>query len=451
MKTLPHNHEIEKNVLGTAMVNPDALFTINEILFPEAFHDFRNEAVFLAIRELYDASRPVDIVTVSNALKTASKLEGIGGAVYVAKLTDQINITSVEYNSRIIIELWMLREMARLGAELSDKAITESDAFEVDDYLTKEQLRISEAATKSSSVRVMREVLPEVRTAIYNARNEQGMTGITTGNIDKDRVYGGRQGGDLIIKAGRPAMGKTADALCEALAAAEAGKNVLFFSLEMPTRQLVSRLVNVSSGVPNWKTKTGKLTEFDQKNIELAIGRLENLPLHIVDDAYKLRDIVTVCMRVKQKKQLDIVFVDYIQLVEGVKDGNREQEVSSISRKLKLIAKELNVPVIALSQLSRSVETRGGDKRPQLSDLRESGAIEQDADIVEFLYRPEYYGITEYDDGTHTAGIGELIVAKHRNGSLANIRMLWEPELTRFSNYKEGLMNSGMSDFEDSF
>lgn len=440
-KIQPQATELERAIIGALLQNRDAVFSALAILDAESFYDPRNQTVMRAILTLHDKSQPIDLLTVVEQLKNDGKLELIGGQYELYKYTNEVaSASNIETHCRIVQQKYMKRRQAQLAGELTRLSFDDTeDPFETDEYITREQLDISNRVLKGSSIKTPKDVTPELLSTLDKAGQMKGLTGIPTGIIDKDKIYGGRQKTDLVIKAGRPSMGKTADALCEALHAAKEGYQVPFFSLEMGKLQLVQRLVSVESRIPLSKIQRGGLTDEEFERLNYAIGIVEKLPIHIIDKAgISLRELVTLAMRLKQMGRCDIIFVDYLQLVtvsDGNKNNNREQEISLISRSLKRLAKDLEVPVIALSQLSRAVETRGGSKKPMLSDLRESGAIEQDADIVEFLYRPEYYGIMQDDEGESMVGVGYLLIEKHRNGSTGPVKMRWIGNITKYDNF----------------
>ena len=437
----PQAVELERAIIGSILQSKEAVFSALAIIDSESFYHPRNQMVMEAILKLHDKSQPIDLLTVVEQLKKDGKLDEVGGPYEISKYTNEIaSAANIETHCRIVQQKYMKRRQAQLAQDLVRLAFDDTeDPFETDEYITREQLDISNRVVKGSSVKTPKDVTPELLQTIDKAGEMKGLTGIPTGIIDKDRIYGGRQKTDLIIKAGRPSMGKTADALCEALHAAKQGYNSVFFSLEMGKLQLVQRLVSIESRIPLSKIQRGGLTDEEFERLHYAIGIVEGLPIHIIDKAgISLRELVTMAMRLKQMGKCDIIFIDYLQLItvtDGNKNNNREQEISLISRSLKRLAKDLDVPVIALSQLSRAVETRGGSKKPMLSDLRESGAIEQDADIVEFLYRPEYYGIETNEDGESMAGVGYLLIEKHRNGSTGPVKMSWIGNITKYDNF----------------
>jgi replicative DNA helicase len=437
-KIPPQVVELEQAVLGSCMVFKQSYIDCSAILRPESFYKDGHRLIWEAIEALFKANQPIDVLTVTNALKTASKLDEAGGLFYVATLPDQSrNSAAIEFHCRLIEEKRILRQQIELAGEILRQAYADdADPFMIEDYITSTTLAIS--ANTSGEVTHIKELMPAV---IASAENKGGVTGLSTGIGAVDQVYSGRQNSDLIIKAARPSMGKTSHALTEAKHQAMQGKHVLFFSLEMSNTQLAQRITAMDSGVNLNAIRNGGMTSVDFAFMNESIGRIERSQMWLVDNCYELRQILSVANKRKMAGFCDVIYVDYLQLVNHkANKGNREQEISSISRAFKMMAKNLDVPVIALSQLSRSVETRGGDKRPILSDLRESGSIEQDADVVEFLYRPEYYGVTDIEGYDTATGLAFLCVAKHRNGGLRDVPMRWEADKVRFSewsNYPE--------------
>jgi len=365
-----------------------------------------------------------------------------GGPAYVAGLTDRVASTAnVESHARIVTQKFIQRELIRISSQTIEAAF--EDTTDVFDLLDRAEQRLFEVAEGNirKDYQEMKSVIQDVMDGIDQARlNEDGVSGTPTGFKALDNLTGGWQNSDMIVLAGRPGMGKTAFVLSMARnMAVEHGVPVAIFSLEMNSAQLVQRLVAAESELSSEKFRKGDLQDYEYQQLQTRIAKLTKAQLYIDDTpALSVFELRAKCRRLKQKHGISMVIIDYIQLMTAGSDngkGNREQEISMISRSIKSIAKELNVPIIALSQLSRAVETRGGDKRPILSDLRESGAIEQDADIVCFIYRPEYYGITEDADGIDTENMGELIVAKHRNGGLDNVKLRFTKHLAKFSDY----------------
>jgi len=446
-KLPPQATDLEEAVLGALMLEKDALSSVIDILKGEVFYDARHQKIFKAIHLLFEKSSPVDILTVTAQLRQLGELEMIGGAYYITELTNRVaSAANIEFHSRIIIQKFIQRELIRISTEVINSAY--EDSSDVLDLLDKAEKNLFEIAQNNlrRDSRKMDDLIHESLKEIEALKDKKdGLTGVASGFTDLDRMTSGWQKSDLVIIAARPAMGKTAFVLtCARNAAVEFDKPVVVFSLEMSSVQLVNRLISGETEIEQEKIRKGTLEEWEWAQIHSKIGRLEQAPL-IIDDtpALNIFEFRAKCRRLKSQHDIQLIIIDYLQLMQGKADGkgggNREQEIGSISRALKSVAKELNVPVIALSQLSRAVETRpGGAKRPMLSDLRESGSIEQDADMVLFLYRPEYYGLTEDEDGNPTNGVGEVIIAKHRNGETGVVRLKFVGKFVKFTDLDQG-------------
>ncbi len=440
-KMPPQAVDVEQAVLGALMLEKNAVTDTIDLLSPQSFYDPKHQNIYTAIRELFASSSPVDILTVTNQLKKEGLLEASGGAVYISQLTSRVASSAhIEYHARIISEKHIKRELIRMSSEVQKLAYDDTnDVFEVLNKAEEDLFKISEnnmGKQVAELKNVVREAIDEIEKA---SQNKDGLSGVPTGFIDLDKITAGWQKSDMIVIAARPAMGKTAFVLSMARnTAVDYGMGVAIFSLEMSAVQLVKRLIASESRLSAEKLRKGDLAEHEFQQLHTRISKLSQAPLYIDDTAgISIFDLRAKCRRLKLQYDIQMVIIDYLQLMTaggGKGPGNREQEISLISRSIKEIAKELNVPIIALSQLSRSVEQRGGDKRPVLSDLRESGAIEQDADIVSFIYRPEYYGLMDDGEGGSNAGIGEIIVAKHRNGSLDTVRLRFVGQYARFEN-----------------
>jgi len=439
-KVPPQAVDLEEAVLGALMLEKDALTEVIDILHPESFYVNRHQLIYKAIRTLFEKSEPIDLLTVTNQLRISGELEASGGPFYITKLTSNVNSASnIEYHARVIAEMSIKRELISVASEVHNEAYEDTtDVFELLDKTESALFKVSENNIRKSFSEmhdVMREAMKDLET-----KKEQGsgLTGVPSGLTALDRVTNGWQKSDLIIIAARPAMGKTAFVLtCIRNAAVQFGKPAAIFSLEMSSVQLVNRLISAEAEIESDKLRKGNLDESEWAQLHHRIGTLTESKIFIDDTpGLSILELRAKCRRLKQQHDIQMIVIDYLQLMSGDsgsrKSGNREQEIASISRALKNIAKELNVPVIALSQLSRAVETRGGDKRPQLSDLRESGSIEQDADQVMFLYRPEYYGITVDEDGNATTGVGEVIIAKNRHGSVEDVSLRFIGKYTKF-------------------
>ncbi len=451
-KLPPQATELEEAVLGALMIDKNALNEVIDILNPECFYKESHKEIYAAIKNLFAESQPIDMLTVSALLRKNGKLEICGGDFGIANLTQKVASSAhIEYHARIIVQKHIQRSLIRVSSEIINDAFDESS--DVLDLLDKAESKLFEIANGSikKNYDSAQSLVKEAIERIEYISNQDGLSGIASGFLKLDNITSGWQPSDLIILAARPGMGKTAFVLSMARnIAVDSQAAVAVFSLEMSSVQLITRLISSETGLSSEKLRKGKLEDYEWQQLHAKIKNLEKAPLFIDDTpALSIFDLRAKCRRLVAQHNVKVIVIDYLQLMTsgGESKGNREQEISMISRSLKSIAKELNVPVIALSQLSRAVETRGGSKRPLLSDLRESGAIEQDADIVSFIFRPEYYGLTEWDDedGTPCEGQAEFIIAKHRNGGLENIRLKFTGHLAQFSN----LDNYG--DFETEF
>ncbi|MCB0505514.1 MAG: replicative DNA helicase [Cyclobacteriaceae bacterium] len=438
-KVPPQALELEEAVLGALMLEKDALSSIADILKPEVFYKDAHRLIYEGILYLFNDSQPVDLLTVTNQLRKDGTLEAVGGAYAVTALTTKVNsAANVEYHARIIIEMAIKRELIRVAGEIQREAFEDTtDVFDLLDKTEGSLFEISEQNIRKNyqDMRtIMTEALGELEA---RQKHTDGLTGVPSGFSELDRVTSGWQPSDLIIIAARPGMGKTAFVVSAMRnAAVDFGKPVAIFSLEMSSVQLVNRLISAESELESEKIKKGNLADYEWQQLLHKTEKISKSPIFIDDTpALTILELRAKCRRLKSQHDVQLIIIDYLQLMsaDSRSGGNREQEIASISRALKGLAKELNVPVIALSQLSRAVETRGGDKRPQLSDLRESGSIEQDADMVMFLYRPEYYGLNEDAEGMPTTGMGEVIIAKHRNGSLDNVKLKFIGKFTKFT------------------
>jgi replicative DNA helicase len=440
-KLPPQAIELEEAVLGALMLEKDALTQVVDILRPESFYKESHKVIYTAILDLFSDSQPIDMLTVTNQLRKNGKLEIAGGAFFITELTSKISsAANIEYHARIITEQAMKRDLISIASEIQKEAFEDTtDVFELLDKMESSLFEISEKNIRKN-YSDMRSIM---KTAIMELEakkgQKDGLTGVPSGFTALDRVTSGWQKSDLVIIAARPAMGKTAFVLSVLRnAAVDHNRPVAIFSLEMSSVQLVNRLISSEAELDSEKIKKGNLADYEWEQLVHKTAKLSKAPLFVDDTpALSILELRAKCRKLKAQHDIQMIVIDYLQLMSGDSKsgggGNREQEIASISRSLKMIAKELEVPVIALSQLSRAVETRGGDKRPQLSDLRESGAIEQDADMVMFLYRPEYYGINEDEEGNSTMGVGEVIIAKHRNGSLETVKLRFIGKYTRFT------------------
>jgi replicative DNA helicase len=434
-RALPHNAEAERTVLGAVLVDNAAFNSAAEILTRDDFYREGHRRIFEAMAFLAERSQPIDAVTLADELTRAAALEAVGGAAYLASLTDGMpRITNVEQWSRIIKEKAVLRNLIHAGNRIVHSAFeAEDDASAILDRAEKAIFEIAERRMRQGFVGIREVVKESFRTIDQLAQSKELVTGLPTGFVDLDEMTSGLQKGDLIIVAARPAMGKTSFCLNVAQNVTKrTGETVGIFSLEMSTKQLVLRLLCADARVDAHRLRTGNLQEKDWARLAKAYAELSNARVFIDDSAsITPLEIRAKCRRLKAEHGLGLVIVDYLQLVAGsARTENRQQEIASISRSMKGLAKELDLPLIALSQLSRAPEARQ-DRRPQLSDLRESGSLEQDADIVMFIYREEEYKATPENHG-----IAELIVAKQRNGPTGTRKLAFLKEFTRFENYE---------------
>mgnify|MGYP003297322072 CR=1 FL=1 len=440
----PQALDLEEAVLGALMLEKDSIVTTQEFLSPSAFYKEAHQIIYAAIEELSADLKPIDLMTVSEKLRQKKQLKLIGGAQYLASLTQKVASAShLEYHASIIAQKHVQRELIRASTDIQRRSYDEStDVTELIDFAESEIFKITESNIKRD-VQTAKNVWAKTIAAIEEAsKNTSSMNGVPSGFTAIDRITLGWQPSDLIIIAARPSMGKTAFVLSMARnIVLEHNKAVAFFSLEMSAYQLMMRLFVSESGLDSKDIRSGRLSPEDWNKLEQATKPLSDAPLFIDDTpALPINEFRSKARRLKTQYDLQLIIIDYLQLMSAGSSetkGNREQEVAFISRSLKAIAKELNVPIIALSQLNRTVESRGGTKRPQLSDLRESGAIEQDADIVAFIHRPEYYGLTEDESGASTAGLAEIILAKHRNGETTDIKLRFRKEQARFMDLDE--------------
>ena len=433
----PHNDDAEKSVLGAALLSKDALFDVALHVKPEDFYSSVHKEIFEVMLELHQRNSPVDTLTVAEELKKRNSLEMVGGRAYIATLSMVVPTTSnaAEY-AKIVAEKSTLRQLIKAAGEIIETSYQEkTDVEDIIDFAEKSIFEVSQKK-QSSDFTPLKEVLLENLNIIDKAASmDGGMTGITSGFTDLDEKTSGLQRSDLIVLAARPAMGKTAFALNIAQhAAVKGGAKVVIFSMEMSKEQLGQRLLSVASKIELQRLKTGKLEQQHWVDIQRAMDRLSPANIFIDDTpGISVMEIKNKCRRLKAEKGLDLILVDYLQLMEYTgKSENRQQEITALSRAFKHLAREMNCPVVLLSQLSRAPEQRGGDqKRPILSDLRESGAIEQDADIVLFLYRDEYY-----NPDTDDKNVAEVLIAKHRSGPTGVVKLTWLDKYTQFVDLK---------------
>lgn len=436
-KIPPHDIDAEQAVLGSMLTDKDAVAEAIETLKEEDFYRDDNKAIFEAVLNLYSKSEPVDIITLKDELETMGKFEQVGGFEYLANLPDKVPTTAnVQKYIKIVEEKSLLRNLIKTANEIIDLGYSSTE--DVEDIMDNAERKIFDIMQRKSQkgYTPIKDVLVESFTKLEELYNrKQHITGVPTGFVELDYKTAGLHGSELILVAARPAMGKTAFALNIAANAALRGNvPVAIFSLEMSKDQLVNRILCGEAMVDSNKVRTGKLEEDDWVKLAGAIGPLSESEIYIDDTpGISIMEIRTKCRKLKMEKNIGLVVIDYLQLVQGSnkRSGSREQEISEISRSLKILAKEINVPVIALSQLSRAVEQRP-DHRPMLSDLRESGAIEQDADIVMFLYRDDYY-----NKESEKKDIAEVIIAKQRGGSTGTVELLWMGNYTKFVNLEK--------------
>jgi len=438
----PQALDLEEIVLGSMLLERDALTEVIDIVNPNIFYKESHQKICEAIHRLFRNSDPIDILTVTNELKTTHDLEAVGGAYYIAQLTNRVaSAANIEYHARILVQKHIERELIQSSSEIITMAYDESiDVFDLLDKAQSNLFELSEKNFRRSYVS-MDNIVREAVEEIQRARTHQDeLRGVPTGFTELDALTGGFQRSDLIILAARPGMGKTALALTMARnMGVDYNRPVAVFSLEMAAVQLATRLISSESQLPADKLRKGTLKDYEWEQLNSKIGALADAPIFLDDTpALSVFELRAKCRRLKEQYDIQFVIIDYLQLMTASNDnGNREQEISMISRSLKALAKELNIPIMALSQLSRDVEKRGGSKKPILSDLRESGAIEQDADIVLFVYRHEYYKIDEDEEGDSTAGGAELRVAKHRNGALKDIPLKFIAQFAKFTDPDE--------------
>ncbi|TDL99516.1 MAG: replicative DNA helicase [Flavobacteriaceae bacterium] len=454
-KIPPQAIDLEQAVLGAMMIDKKGLDQVIDILSPEIFYKTEHQEIYSAIQKLFNDSQPIDLLTVSNQLKLNGKLDFVGGDFYLVTLSQKVSSSAhIEYHSRVIQEKYILRKLIEVSSGIIQEAYDDTtDVFQLLDTSENNLFEITNGSLKKS-YESSADLVSQAIAKITEMSKKEGMSGVPSGFAEIDRVTSGWQDSDLVILAARPGMGKTAFVLSMARSIAVESKTpVALFSLEMSSVQLITRLISSETGIEASKLRKATLADHEWKQLYARVKALEEAPIFIDDTpALSIFDLRAKCRRLVSQHQVKIIIIDYLQLMTAgaSASGNREQEISMISRSLKAIAKELEVPVIALSQLSRAVETRGGSKRPLLSDLRESGAIEQDADIVSFIYRPSYYGLDAWDDeqGTPCAGQAEFIIAKHRNGSLENVRLGFVENQAKFENLQDN--NFSMGQFESS-
>jgi len=430
----PHNQEAEQSVIGAIFLEPQALITAAEILQYEDFYRVAHQKIFQTMNKLSDQGKPIDVVTVTEELSSKKELEDVGGLSYLTEIANAVpTAANIAHYARIVEEKALLRRLIRVATNIVEDGYTRED--EVEALLSEAEKKMMEVSNRKNAgdFRHIKDVLVQTYDNIELLHARKGdITGVPTGFRDLDRITAGFQRNDLIIVAARPSVGKTAFALNVAQnVATKTEENVAIFSLEMGAEQLVMRMLCAEGNIDAQILRTGALSAEDWRKLTMAMGSLSNAGIFIDDTpGIRINEIRSKCRRLKQEYGLGMILIDYLQLIQGSGNGkeNRQQEVSEISRSLKALARELQVPVIALSQLSRGVEQRQ-DKRPMMSDLRESGSIEQDADIVSFLYREDYY-----DKETENQNMIEIIIAKQRNGPTGTVTLAFVKEFNKFVN-----------------
>lgn len=461
-KIQPNARDLEEAVLGAMMLEKESLSQVIDILSPESFYVDKHNLIFKAMRDLFNSSEPVDILTVTNYLKKTGELEMVGGAYAISQLTNRVaSSANIEFHSRIIQQKYLQRELIRISTDTISRAYEDgTDVFDLLDSATKNIYEVVDKNVRKQYDKMSTLITEAIKQIEMASQNSGGVTGVPSGFTGLDRVTSGWQKSDLLILAARPGMGKTAFVLTIARnASVQFSRPTAVFSLEMSSLQLVNRLLSAEAELDQSKLRKGELQDHEFVQLNERIRKLSTAPLFIDDTpALSIFELRAKARRLKENNNIELIIIDYLQLMTAGSDmkGNREQEISYISRSLKSLAKELNIPIIALSQLSRDVEKRTtGTKRPQLSDLRESGAIEQDADMVMFIYRPEYYGLTEDENGNSLRGRAEVIIAKHRNGSLEDIPLRFIGQFAKFADldYQQGndlyASSSAMAPAED--
>ena len=435
----PQATEVEQAILGAMLMQKEAIGKAIEIIDKDCFYRDDHQKIFEALIHLYDENKPVDIITMSEELSSRKQLDQVGGRMYLIELTEKIATTAnIEYHCNIVLEKSTLRKLIDTSTQIVTQCY--DSAQDVDDLLDRAEqgiFSISEKRIKEGFI-PLGDLLPHTFEAIEEYQKKGGMiTGIPTSFTELDTLTGGLQKSDLVVVASRPSMGKTAFCLSMAEHIAIEDKiPVGIFSLEMAKSQLAQRMLCSRARFSTYKMRTGKISDHEYSNLAVAVGPLAEAKIFI-DDTPNLGilQMRAKARRLKAQYDVGVIIVDYLQLMQGPRNTeSRQQEISMISRSLKGLAKELEVPVVAVSQLSRKVEDRGGDKRPMLADLRESGAIEQDADVVIFVYRPEFYGIEKFRDGALTQGVAEIIISKHRNGPTGDLRLTFIKDYARFEN-----------------
>ena len=443
-KLPPRDTDLEEVVLGACMLEKDAYMNVCDLLVADSFYDPINKKIFAAITSLGLNQKPIDMMTVTEQLRRDGTLEEVGGAVHIAELTARVySSANLEFHAGIIAQKYLARRLITFAANVETKAYDESN--DIEDLLQETESQLFDIS-QNQLKREVTQIDPVISMAIEQiqsaANNESGLSGLQTGYRDLDKITSGWQNSDLIIIAARPAMGKTAFVLSMAKnMAVDNNIPIAIFTLEMSNVQLIKRLISNVASLEGEKIKSGRLSREEEDRLNSRIRNVYGAPLYLDETpGLSISELRTKARRLVREKKVKMIMIDYLQLMNatGMKLGSREQEVSTISRSLKALAKELDIPIIALSQLNRSTENRE-DKRPVLSDLRESGAIEQDADIVCFIHRPEYYTrATQDGEGNNIKGLAYLIVAKHRSGGVGDVKLHFVSKYAKFENWEEG-------------
>lgn len=450
----PQAIDIEKVVLGALMIDKDAFTVVSEIIKPETFYEARHQKIYEAVQSLNLQEKPVDIMTVTEELRHKGTLEDVGGPAYVVELSSQVASSAhIEYHAHILAQKFLARQLIQFASMIETDAFDET--VDVDDLMQKAEGALFEISQKNMLQDYVQidTIVDQAHQLLLQASNrEGGLTGVPSGFRKLDEITAGWQPSDLVIIAGRPAMGKTSFALSIAKnVAIDYRKPIAFFSLEMNNVQLVNRLISNVCSIPGNKILNGQLTPDEWERFDSNIRKMQGAPIYVDDTpGLSIFELRTKARRLVREHGIELLMIDYLQLMNanGMRFNSRQEEVSTISRSLKGLAKELNIPVLALSQLSRAVEQRDGPegKRPQLSDLRESGAIEQDADMVLFVHRPEYYHILQDEKGNDLHGMAQIIIAKHRKGATGDVLLNFRGEYTRFSNPEDIDFNAPLPD-----
>ena len=446
----PQALDVERAVIGALLIDKDAYPVVCETLMPESFYEPRNQMIYKAIRDLSLKEQPVDVLTVTEQLARNGQLEEAGGPAYIAEISSRVASSAhVEYHAHIVAQKFLARQLIQFASDIETKAF--DDTIDVDDLMQHAEgalFELSQKNMKKEYTQIDPVIAQAVKVIQEAAKNTDGLTGIPTGYHGLDDKTSGWQASDLVIIAGRPAMGKTAFALSMAKnIAVNYQVPIAFFSLEMSNQQLVNRLLSNVCEIEGKKILNGQLQQDEWERLDKRVNSLLGAPLYVDDTpGLSVYELVTKARRLVREHGVKIIMIDYLQLMNanGMRFSSRQEEVSTISRSLKSLAKDLNIPILALSQLNRGVEAREGleGKRPQLSDLRESGAIEQDADMVLFVHRPEYYHIYSDDSGRDLRGMAQIIIAKHRKGATGDVLLTFRGEYTRFENPEDGRLNN---------